>query len=87
MGWNQVFKRKSSPLLEGIRDGEFFYFVHSYFVKPKDESVVLTESDYGIRFCSSVEKENIFATQFHPEKSQRAGLKLLENFVKLVARS
>ena len=87
MGWNQVFRRKSSPLLEGIRDGEFFYFVHSYFVKPKDESVVLTESDYGIRFCSSVEKENVFATQFHPEKSQRAGLKLLENFVKLVAKS
>ncbi len=85
MGWNQVFKKKESPLLEGIKEGEFFYFVHSYYVKPEEEGVVLTKTDYGgLFFTSSIEKDNVFATQFHPEKSQRAGLKLLENFVKLV---
>ena len=84
MGWNQVYKKKESELLRGVKEGEFFYFVHSYYVKPKNESVVLTETDYGIYFTSAVEKENIFATQFHPEKSQRAGQKLLENFVKIV---
>ena len=86
MGWNQVYKKKESELLRGIKEGEFFYFVHSYYVKPKNKSVVLTETDYGIYFTSAVEKENIFATQFHPEKSQRAGQKLLENFVKIVER-
>ena len=87
MGWNQVFKRKESVLFEGIREGEFFYFVHSFYVVPKEESVKLTETEYGgIYFTSSVEKDNIFATQFHPEKSQKAGLKLLRNFVRLVNR-
>lgn len=87
MGWNQVFKRKESVLFEGIREGEFFYFVHSFYVVPKEESVKLTETEYGgIYFTSSVEKDNIFATQFHPEKSQKAGLKLLRNFVRLVDR-
>ncbi len=84
MGWNQVYKRKESELLRGIKEGEFFYFVHSYYVKPKNKSVVLTETDYGIYFTSSIEKENIFATQFHPEKSQKAGQKLLFNFVNFV---
>ncbi|MEO2082719.1 MAG: imidazole glycerol phosphate synthase subunit HisH [Desulfurobacteriaceae bacterium] len=83
MGWNQVYKRKESRLFEGIRDGEFFYFVHSYYVKPVSEEVVLTETDYGICFVSSIEKENIFAVQFHPEKSQKAGLKLLSNFKRI----
>ncbi len=85
MGWNQIFKKKESPLLEGIKEGEFFYFVHSYYVKPEEEEVVLTETDYGgLFFTSSIEKDNVFATQFHPEKSQRAGLKLLENFIRFV---
>ncbi|RUM90941.1 MAG: imidazole glycerol phosphate synthase subunit HisH [Thermovibrio sp.] len=81
MGWNQIYKKKESKLLEGIREGEFFYFVHSYYVKPSSKSVVLTETDYGIYFTSSIEFENVFATQFHPEKSQKVGLRLLENFL------
>ncbi|WP_456455845.1 imidazole glycerol phosphate synthase subunit HisH [Thermovibrio sp.] len=85
MGWNQVFKEKDSPLLQGIKEGEFFYFVHSYYVKPEEEEVILTKTDYGeFFFTSSVEKDNVFATQFHPEKSQKAGLKLLENFLNFV---
>ncbi|WP_163327863.1 imidazole glycerol phosphate synthase subunit HisH [Desulfurobacterium thermolithotrophum] len=87
MGWNQIYKKKESTLLEGIKEGEFFYFVHSFYVKPKDEKVKLTETDYGIFFTSSIEKENILATQFHPEKSQKAGLKLLENFYRFVRRN
>ena len=84
MGWNRIYRKKISILLEGIKEGEFFYFVHSYYIEPEEESVKLTETDYGIYFTSSVEKENIFATQFHPEKSQRAGLKVLENFYRFV---
>jgi glutamine amidotransferase len=87
MGWNQVHVKKESELFKDIRDGEYFYFVHSYYVKPQEESVKLTETDYGICFTSAVEKDNIFATQFHPEKSQRAGLKLLENFCRIVNKS
>lgn len=79
IGWNQLWKRKPSDLLEGINDGEYFYFVHSYHVLPKRSEVVLSTTDYGVDFVSSVEYENIFAVQFHPEKSQKAGLKLLEN--------
>ena len=84
MGWNQVYKKKESSLLTGIKEGEFFYFVHSYFVKPEEKSSVLTTTDYGIEFTSAVERENVFGVQFHPEKSQRAGLKLLENFIRVV---
>ena len=80
IGWNQVWKRKNSKLLEGIKNGEFFYFVHSYHVVPKDMSVCASTTDYGIDFVSSVEVDNIFAVQFHPEKSQKAGLWLLQNF-------
>jgi glutamine amidotransferase len=87
MGWNQIYKRKESKLLEGIKEGEFFYFVHSYYVKPAKKDVTLTETDYGIYFTSSVEFENVFATQFHPEKSQKVGLKLLSNFVKIAKSS
>ncbi|WP_022847673.1 MULTISPECIES: imidazole glycerol phosphate synthase subunit HisH [unclassified Desulfurobacterium] len=84
MGWNQVSIKKESRFLNGIKTGEFFYFVHSYYVKPEDASVILTTTDYGIDFVSSIEKENIIATQFHPEKSQKAGLKLLSNFLEMV---
>ena len=89
MGWNTVsvpesFARKgSSPLLDGIPENSHFYFVHSYFVRPADQSVVALEADYGGPFCAMVEKGNLFATQFHPEKSQRDGLKLLSNFASL----
>ena len=81
MGWNTVQKKKESALLDGIEDGGYFYFVHSYYARPDDPSVVLTTTDYGVEFVSSIEDGNIFASQFHPEKSQRLGLKLLENFM------
>ncbi|WP_029551218.1 imidazole glycerol phosphate synthase subunit HisH [Thermocrinis jamiesonii] len=80
IGWNQLWKRRESKVLEGIEDGEFVYFVHSYRVIPKKDDVVLTLTDYGEYFVSSVEYENIFAVQFHPEKSQKVGLKLLKNW-------
>ncbi|WP_461831361.1 imidazole glycerol phosphate synthase subunit HisH [Aquifex sp.] len=82
IGWNQLWFKKESEILKGLKEGDFVYFVHSYRVVPKDESVVLTTTDYGEYFVSSVEVENILAVQFHPEKSQKKGLKLLENFRK-----
>lgn len=84
MGWNQVWKKKNSRMFEDIKDGEFFYFVHSYYAKPDDISLIATTTDYGIDFCSAIEMDNIWAVQFHPEKSQQAGLKLLSNFKKFV---
>jgi len=83
MGWNRLSIRKESPLFAGIADGSFVYFVHSYYEQPDDSSVVAATSDYGIEFCASVWKENVVATQFHPEKSQALGLKMLENFGKM----
>lgn len=83
MGWNTIEERAESPLLNDLPDHPFVYFVHSYYVRPKDASVVLTTTDYGIRFASSVRKENIYGLQFHPEKSQAVGLKMLDNFVRL----
>jgi len=82
MGWNQVFRAGECPLLDGIDDGEYVYFAHSYHVVPDDDGVVATTTDYGYRFVSAVWKDNLFATQFHPEKSQQVGLKILENFVR-----
>jgi glutamine amidotransferase len=84
MGWNQVFVRKRSSLFQGIKNGEFFYFVHSYYVKPESEDALLAQTEYGVTFPSAVAKGNVFGVQFHPEKSQKAGLKLLENFWNLV---
>ena len=83
MGWNQIGKVGDPPPLKGIPDKSFFYFVHSYYVEPSDLSLVATKTDYGTDFCSSIARENLFACQFHPEKSQANGLKLLENFVRL----
>ncbi len=80
IGWNQLWKRRESKVLEGIEDGEFVYFVHSYRVMPKRDEVILTLTDYGEYFVSSVKYEKIFAVQFHPEKSQKVGLKLLKNW-------
>lgn len=82
VGWNQAHARKRSLLLRGINGGSYFYFVHSYYLKP-DEDVTLTTTDYGIEFPSSIEKENIFGIQFHPEKSQENGLTILKNFADL----
>jgi glutamine amidotransferase len=83
MGWNQLHIRRPSRMLDGLADGDYVYFAHSYHVVPADETVVVTTTDYGYEFVSSVEKANVFATQFHPEKSQAVGLRLLENFVRL----
>jgi len=82
MGWNNVKMEKPSRLFEGIPDNSHFYFVHSFYVEPA-EDVATGMTEYGGRFVSAVEKGNIFATQFHPEKSQQAGLKMLENFARL----
>lgn len=83
MGWNQLAFKKTPPAFDGIKDGSNVYFVHSYYVKPADDSVIASTTDYGIEFCSSIWKDNIIATQFHPEKSQDIGLRILKNFAEL----
>ncbi len=85
MGWNRMHQAGTSPLFEGIPEGAFFYFVHSYYAVPDDTSVVGGWTDYGLRFCSAIASGNLFATQFHPEKSHNHGLKVLENFGRIVA--
>jgi len=80
MGWNNVKIVKKPPILDGVPDESFFYFVHSFYVVPQDIDVIATTTDYGITFTSMIWKENIFATQFHPEKSQETGLRVLKNF-------
>ena len=82
MGWNGVHQRGPHPLWMGIPDGERFYFVHSYFVAPEDAALAAAETGYGLRFTSAVTRDNIFAVQFHPEKSAQAGLQLLANFMR-----
>lgn len=81
MGWNRVVQVKQHPLWQGINSGERFYFVHSYYVRPDNDQDVATTTDYAVNFTSAIARDNLFAVQFHPEKSQRAGLKLLENFL------
>jgi glutamine amidotransferase len=83
MGWNRVRQRCPHPIFEGIADGAFFYFVHSYYPHPDDPSVVIGETDYGVTFAAVVAKGNIVATQFHPEKSAESGLRLYENFLRM----
>lgn len=81
MGWNQLWIHRPAPLLAGVAEGSYVYFVHSYYVVPADAGVVAAQTDYGAQmFCSMVWRENIFATQFHPEKSQAVGLRILESF-------
>jgi len=84
MGWNTIEKEKEGPMLEGIESGDFFYFVHSYYVIPDKTEWISSFTIYGKPFVSSIWKENLFATQFHPEKSQQKGLRILENFVKSI---
>lgn len=85
IGWNQVeIAQRECPIFEGIDSGSYFYFVHSYFPKPTNESVMATRTTYGETFASAVWRNNVFATQFHPEKSQKVGLKLLGNFVSMI---
>ncbi len=81
MGWNEVRQAEAHPLWNGIADGARFYFVHSYYVEPAAPDVIAGSTHYGIPFTSAVARANIFAVQFHPEKSAAAGLKLLENFM------
>jgi glutamine amidotransferase len=82
MGWNSVRLRRAHPLLDGVPDDSYFYFVHSYYVDPADPAVTLGETDYGVRFASIVARDNVFATQFHPEKSADLGLRIYANFVR-----
>lgn len=82
MGWNQI-KVNNTGIFEGIKDGSYFYFVHSYYCQPRDKNIIASTTDYGVNFASSVSCENIWAVQFHAEKSQKLGLKVLANFLKL----
>jgi glutamine amidotransferase len=85
MGWNRLDKKNDSPFLEGISSGDYVYFVHSFYVVPDDRSIVATSTDYGEQFVSSIATERLFACQFHPEKSQELGLRILANFGRFVA--
>jgi glutamine amidotransferase len=85
MGWNNIKIVKETEILRGIENSEYFYFVHSYYCSPEDKGIVATTTTYGEEFVSSVQKDNIFACQFHPEKSQKVGLQLLQNFVNLAS--
>lgn len=84
MGWNRIEKKKEIPFLEGISEGDYVYFVHSYYVVPQDLSVVATTTTYGNSFVSSIATDHLFACQFHPEKSQAVGLRILANFARFV---
>lgn len=83
MGWNQLHFKQRPSVFSGVSEGANVYFVHSYYVKPDHDEVIATTTDYGFDFCSSVSKDNIVATQFHPEKSQDVGLLILKNFAEL----
>lgn len=83
MGWNNVKFKKKNKVFEEIPDNSYFYFVHSYYVMPEVSEAIAGVTDYGIEFTSMIIHENIFATQFHPEKSQKIGLKLIKNFIQL----
>ncbi|MCX5863197.1 MAG: imidazole glycerol phosphate synthase subunit HisH [Deltaproteobacteria bacterium] len=83
MGWNRVSFRKECPIFFGIEDGSYFYFVHSFYVAPDDPADVAAETEYGIEFTCAISRSNVFAVQFHPEKSQENGLKILKNFARL----
>ncbi len=81
MGWNDVRFARKHPLWRGIEDGEYFYFVHSYYVAPDDDAITVGRTRYAVEFSSAIAQRNLFAVQFHPEKSARAGLRLLKNFL------
>lgn len=83
MGWNQLHQQQACPLLHGIPDGAFTYFVHSYYAVPQTDDIVVARTDYGVEFASVLWRGNLYATQFHPEKSQTWGLRILHNFAAL----
>ncbi len=85
MGWNQIqIKKEGNPLLKGLKDGEYLYFLHSFYVVPENQGIVAAQCSYGVDFTCMVWEKNVFGAQFHPEKSQTAGLKIYENFKDLV---
>jgi glutamine amidotransferase len=86
MGWNRIEKRRESPFLEGISDGDYVYFVHSDYVIPEETSLIATTTPYGTSFVSSIATDRLFACQFHPEKSQEIGLRILANFARFVEK-
>ncbi|MCH2525618.1 MAG: imidazole glycerol phosphate synthase subunit HisH [Dehalococcoidia bacterium] len=83
MGWNQVDISTQHPVFNGIENMSYFYFVHSYYANPSDEHISIGHTDYGIRFCSVIAKDELIATQFHPEKSGSLGLRLYDNFLRM----
>ncbi|MSQ61359.1 MAG: imidazole glycerol phosphate synthase subunit HisH [Dehalococcoidia bacterium] len=87
IGWNTVHELRPHPVFEGIPDGSYFYFVHSYYVDPEDQSVIIGETDYGRTFPSVIARGSLVATQFHPEKSGAAGLRLYANFLRIAERA
>jgi len=85
MGWNQIeIMRADCPLFDGVESGSFVYFVHSYYVNPAEQNVIACTTQYGVTFCSAVWRDNLFGVQFHPEKSQQIGLRILKNFANIV---
>jgi len=87
IGWNQIHIQRASPLLDGVADGSYAYFVHSYYVVPADAEIILATTDYEIDYASIIGQDNVFGIQFHPEKSQVVGLRILRNFTELAAGS
>jgi glutamine amidotransferase len=84
MGWNRLkIRLEKCPLLQGVDDSSYMYFVHSYYCAPKNDEFICGTTDYGVEFCAMLWSGNVYATQFHPEKSQAVGLRMLQNFVKL----
>ena len=81
MGWNTVHLQSEHPVFEGVPQDSYFYFVHSYYTDPQDKSLIAGKTTYGMEFCSAVAWDNVVAVQFHPEKSQLDGLRLLKNFL------
>lgn len=84
MGWNRIIIRKNCEMLKNVPEKSFVYFVHSYYGVPVSKDITATETEYGVKFVSSIAKDNIFACQFHPEKSQKIGLTMLKNFVRII---
>jgi glutamine amidotransferase len=87
MGWNRVFQSKPHPIFDGIENGAYFYFVHSFYPAPESSDVVIGETEYGLRFASVLARDNLVATQFHPEKSGKDGLRFYGNFLRLAFES
>lgn len=83
MGWNSIKWARDVPLLKGLQQGTYFYFVHSYYIVPRDKDVIAATADYGGDFAAAIQKDNVYATQFHPEKSQQVGGVILKNFAEL----